>query len=138
MALGDITKVVSAKNVRLTVGTTDEVITLTKVRFSDESIVDRKNTRGGPIDTPTYAIEEIVAHATLSKLLNDHFRALRILSARGALPVEAFVLKGEAITEAADDFQTSGTYFLRKYESEALETGTYDAILTIRIVSITG
>ena len=61
MTLGDFTKVVNAQNVTLEKGASGEVITLYNIRLSDESIIDRRNTRDGSIDTPAFSIIEIIA-----------------------------------------------------------------------------
>ena len=67
MTLGDFSKVVNAQNVTFTKGASGEVITLFDINLIDESIIDRRNPRGGSIDTPTFPLIEIEASATLSE-----------------------------------------------------------------------
>lgn len=133
MTLGDFTKVINAQNVLLEVGNEGEVITLFNIRHSSESIIDRVNTRGGPIDTPTFTLDEIIADCTISKLLYDHFIGQRTLSDRGALPSETFKITGEAISAAADDVIIQGSYILRRLEDIAQEQGRYTVTLTMRV-----
>jgi len=138
MTLGDFTKVVNAQNVLLEVGTQGEVITLFNIRHSSESIIDRVNTRGGPIDTPTFTLDEIIADCTISKDLYDHFIGQRTLTDRGALPSESFTITGESILDTTgpvggNDVIITGNYILRRLEDIAQEQGRYTVTLTMRV-----
>ena len=133
MVLGDFSKVVNAQNVTFEKGASGEVITLYNIRLSDESIIDRRNPRAGPIDTPTFSLIEIVADAVLSEDVYLAFRAMRQLTVRGALPTDTFKIIATAISTATDDFEETGTFILRRMEDIAQEQGRYEVTLTIRI-----
>lgn len=133
MVLGDFSKVVNAQNVTFEKGASGELVTLHNIRLSDESIIDRRNARGGPIDTPTFSLIEIVAEATLSEDAYLAFRAMRQLTTRGALPSDSFKIIATAISSAADDWEETGNFILRRMEDIAQEQGRYDVTLTIRI-----
>jgi len=132
--IGDFTKAINAQNVLLEVGNDNEVATLFNIRHSSESIIDRVNTRAGPIDTPTFTLDEIIADCTISEDLYDHFLAQRVLSDRGALPSEAFKIIGQAAAvSGADDTELTGNYILRRFEDIAQEQGRYTVTLTMRV-----
>lgn len=133
MVLGDYTKVVNAQNVTFTVGSEGEVITLFDARLNDESVIDRRNPRAGPIDTPSFSLIEFVGKCVISKDLYTHFRGRRQLSTRGALPIEAITIIAQNIGIAADDFTEAGAYILRRMDSIAQERGRYEVELTIRM-----
>lgn len=133
MTLGDFTKVVNAQNVTLEVGSSGEIITLYNVRVLDESTIDRRNPRAGPIDTPTFSLIEITGDAVLSEDLYLHMRALRQLTSRGALPTEQVQVIATNIGVVADDWTETGTYILRRMESIAQEFGRYEVNMTMRI-----
>lgn len=133
MTLGNFSKVVNAQNVTLEKGASGEVITLYNIRLSDESIIDRRNTRDGSIDTPAFSIIEIIADAVLSEDLYLAYRAMRQLTSRGALPTDTFKIIATAISSAADDFEETGTFILRRMEDIAQEAGRYEVTLTLRI-----
>jgi hypothetical protein len=136
MVLGDFTKVINAQNVLLSVGAQGEVVTLYNLRHMSESIIDRRNTRGGSIDTPTFTLDEIIADATISKALYQHFEGQRVLSSRGALPSESFTITGEAISTGADDVVITGNYILRRMEDIGQEQGRYEVTLTMRVTPV--
>ncbi len=136
MTLGDFTKVVNAQNVTLEVGVSGEVITLYNIRVLDESVIDRRNPRAGPIDTPSFSLIEVTGDAVLSEDLYLHMRALRQLSTRGALPTEAVKVVATNIGVIADDWTETGTYLLRRMETNAQERGRYEVNLTMRIQGI--
>lgn len=136
MVLGDFTKVINAQNVLLAVGAQGEVITLYNIRHSSESIIDRRNTRGGSIDTPSFTLDEIIADCTISKALYQHFETLRVLTSRGALPSESFTITGEAISTGADDVVITGSYILRRMEDIGQEQGRYEITLTMRVTPV--
>jgi len=133
MTLGDFTKVVNAQNVTLEKGASGEVITLYNIRLSDESIIDRRNTRDGSIDTPAFSIIEIIADAVLSEDVYDAYRAMRQLTTRGALPTDTFKIVATAISGSGDDWTETGTFILRRMEDIAQEAGRYEVTLTLRI-----
>ena len=133
MTLGNFSKVVNAQNVTLEKGASGEVVTLYNIRLSDESIIDRRNTRDGSIDTPAFSIIEIVADAVLSEDLYLAYRAMRQLTTRGALPTDTFKIIATAISSAADDWEEEGTFILRRMEDIAQEAGRYEVTLTLRI-----
>jgi len=133
MTLGDFTKVVNAQNVTFEVGTSGEIITLYHNRITDESTIDRRNSRDGPIDTPTFSLIEITGDAVLAEDLYLHMRALRQLTSRGALPTEQVKVIATNIGVIADDWTETGTYILRRMESIAQEAGRYEVNLTMRI-----
>lgn len=134
MTLGDFTKVVNAQNVTLQVGSEGEVITLYDARLNDESVIDRRNTRAGFLDTPSFSLIEFVGKAVISKDLYTHFRGQRQLTDRGALPTESITIIAENIGLSADDFTESATsYILRRMDSIAQERGRYEVELTIRM-----
>ncbi len=133
MTLGDYGKVVNAQNVTLTLAASGEVITLYNCRLTDESIIDRRNPRDGPIDTPSFSLIEIAAECVLSEDLYLHWRAMRQLTTRGALPTEAFTLVATNIGVGADDWTESGTYILRRMEDIAQEAGRYEVSVIMRI-----
>lgn len=132
MVLGDYTKLVNAQNVTFKKGT-DEAVTLYNIRLSDESVIDRRNARGGPIDTPTFSIVEVIADCVLSEDLYTAFRAMRVLTSRGALPTATYAIVATAISASADDWTETGTFILRKMEDIALEKGRYEVTLTLRL-----
>ena len=136
MTLGDFTKVVNAQNVTMEVGGSGEILTLYNVRIVDESTIDRRNPRVGPIDTPSFSLIEITGDAVLSEDLYLHMRALRQLSTRGALPTEQVQVIATNIGVIADDWTETGTYILRRMESIAQELGRYEVNLTMRIQGI--
>ena len=133
MVLGDFSKVVNAQNVTFEKGASGELVTLYNIRLIDESTIDRRNTRQQPIDTPTHSLIEIIADATLSEDAYLAFRAMRQLSSRGALPTDTFKIIATAISTAADDWEETGTFILRRMEDIAQEQGRYEVNLTIRI-----
>lgn len=133
MPLGDYTKVVNAQNVTFETGSDGEVLTLYNCRLSDESVIDRRNPRNGPIDTPTFQLIELIADAVIDKDLYTKFRNMRILTSRGALPTDTFNLVATNIGAPADDFTDSGTFILRRMEDIAQEQGRYEVTLTMRI-----
>ena len=133
MTLGDFDKVVNAQNVTFTKGASGEVITLYDIKLIDESVIDRRNTREQPVDTPTHSLLEIEASAVLSEDLYLAYRAMRQLTSRGALPTDTFTIVATAISTATDDWTESGTFILRRMESIAQEQGRYEVRLTIRI-----
>lgn len=133
MVLGDFNKVVNAQNVTFEKGAEGELVTLYNIRLSDESIIDRRNARGGPIDTPTFSLIEIIAEATLSEDAYLSFRAMRQLTTRGALPTDTFKIIATAKSAAIDDWTETGTFILRRMEDIAQEQGRYEVTLTIRI-----
>jgi hypothetical protein len=134
VTLGDLSKAVNAQNVLLSVNSPlEEVVTLYNIRHSSESILDRRNTRAGAIDTPSFTLDEITADCTISKDLYDHFSALRVLTSRGALPVDDFRITGEAISVVGDDVIVTGSYVLRRLEDVGQEQGRYDVTLTMRV-----
>jgi hypothetical protein len=133
MVLGDASKVVNAQNVTITVGAEGEVITLYDCSLIDESFIDRRNPRSGPIDTPSFSLIEIVGKCVISKALYTYFRTLRQLSTRGALPTDTISVIATNIGVSADDFTDSGTYILRRMASIAQERGRYEVELTIRM-----
>ena len=133
MTLGDFSKVVNAQNVTLEKGASGEVITLYNIRLSDESIIDRRNTRDGSIDTPAFSIIEVIADAVLSEDLYLAYRAMRQLTSRGALPSDTFKIIATAISSASDDWEETGTFILRRMEDIAQEQGRYEVTLTLRI-----
>lgn len=133
MVLGDYSAVVNAQNVTFIKGAEGEVITLYDISLVDESVIDRRNPRDGPIDTPTFSLIEIVASAVISEDLYQSFRLMRQLTSRGALPTDDFSIVATAISTAADDFTDSGTFILRRMESKAQEQGRYEVTLTMRI-----
>lgn len=137
MTLGDYGKVVNAQNVTFTVAALGEVITLFDARLNDESIIDRRNPRNGPIDTPSFSLIEFIGKCVISKDLYTHFRAQRQLTTRGALPTEAISIIAENIGIAADDFTDSASsYILRRMDSIAQERGRYEVELTIRMQTL--
>lgn len=139
MTLGDLSKAINAQNVLLEVGSEGEVITLYNIRHSSESILDRRNTRGGSIDTPAFTLDEIIADCTISKLLFDHFTSLRVLTGRGALPSESFTITGESIDATNvpnDDVVVTGDYILRRLEDIGQEQGRYEVTLTMRVTPV--
>lgn len=134
MTLGDYGKVVNAQNVTISVGAQGEVLTLYDARLNDESVIDRRNPRNGPIDTPSFSLIEFVGKAVISKDLYTHFRTMRQLTSRGALPKESIAILAENIGIAADDFtDTASSYILRRMDSIAQERGRYEVELTIRM-----
>ena len=136
MALGDFTKVVNAQNVTLEVGVSGEILTLYNVRYTDESVIDRRNPRAGPIDTPSFSLLEITGDCVLSEDLYLHMRALRQITTRGALPSEAVKLVATNIGVIADDWTETGTYILRRMETIAQEAGRYEVNLTMRVQGV--
>ena len=134
MTLGEYDKAVNAQNVTITVGSEGEVITLYDTRLNDESVIDRRNPRNGPIDTPSFSLIEFIGKCVISKDLYTHFRTMRQATTRGALPTEAISIIAENIGIAADDFTDSATsYILRRMDSIAQERGRYEVELTIRM-----
>jgi hypothetical protein len=133
MTLGVYADIVNAQNVTFTKGAEGEVITLYDIRLIDESIIDRRNARAGPIDTPTFSLIEIVAKASISKDLYTSFRLMRQLTTRGALPTDTFGIVATSPSGAAADFTDSGTFILRRMEDIAQEQGRYEVELTMRI-----
>jgi len=137
MTLGDFTKTVNAQNVTLQVGSQGEVITLYDARLNDESPIDRRNTRTGFLDTPSFSLIEFIGKAVISKDLYTHFRGQRQLTTRGALPTESISILAENIGIIADDFTDSSTsYILRRMDSIAQEAGRYEVELTIRMQTV--
>lgn len=133
MTLGDYGKVANAQNVTIAVGSEGEVVTLFDARLNDESIIDRRNPRAGPIDTPSFSMIEFVGKCVIDDDLYAYFRALRQLTTRGALPTDTINIITENIGIADDDFTDSGTYILRRMDSIAQERGRYEVELTIRM-----
>lgn len=133
MVLGVFANIINAQNVTFQKGSEGELITLYDIRLIDESVIDRRNARGGPIDTPTFSLIEIVAKASLSEDVYLSFRLMRQLTARGALPTDTFNIVATAPSGAAADFTDSGTFILRRMEDIAQEQGRYEVELTIRI-----
>ncbi len=134
MVLGDFDAVVNAQNVTIQVGSEGEVITLFDAKLIDESVLDRRNTRSGFIDTPSFSLIEFVGKCVISEDLYTHFRGQRQLSSRGALPTESISIIAENIGIAADDFtDTASSYVLRRMDSIAQERGRYEVELTIRM-----
>ncbi len=136
MTLGDFTKVINAQNVLLEVGAQGEVITLYNLRHSSESIIDRRNTRGGSIDTPAFTLDEIVADCTISKDLYDFFIGLRSLGTRGALTSTSFTITGVAKSADVDNVVITGDFILRRLEDIGQEQGRYEVTLTMRVIPV--
>lgn len=138
MALGVFANVINAQNVILEVGTQGEVLTLFNIVTTDDSTLDRRNTRGGPIDTPTFNLREITADATISNDLYEHFESLRSLTGTGGLSSESFTITGENLSgDNSDDVSITGTYVLRRLETRGAERGRYDITLTMRLIEAT-
>lgn len=136
MTLGDFTKVANAQNVTMEVGSSGEILTLYNVKILDESPIDRRVPRGGPIDTPSFSLIEITGDAVLSEDLYLHMRALRQITTRGALPTEQVKVIATNIGVVADDWTETGTYILRRMESLAQEAGRYEVNLTMRVQGV--
>ena len=133
MVLGVYADLVNAQNVTFEKGVGGEVITLYDIQLKDESIIDRRNARDGPIDTPTFPLIEIIAKAVISKDLYSSFRGMRQITTRGALPTDSFTINAVSISGAAADFTDSGTFILRDMTDIAAEQGRYEVQLTMRI-----
>lgn len=134
MVLGDFAKIINAQNVQLEVdGAADEVITLYNLRTVKDFGINRRNTRGGAVDTPTYAIKEIIADATVSQDVYNFFDTQSEITPRGGFDEDTFTITGEAISDDADNVVISGTYYVRRLETLGAERGQYDINLTLRI-----
>ena len=139
---GDYTKVVNAQNVLFYYTNSlpinkaeggDELITLFNVELIDESVIDRRNPRAGPIDTPTFSLVEIIADAVLDTEVYNDFKALRKLSIRGGLTRNFYEIDAEAPI-SGDDFSDTGSFTVRRMHTKAAEQGRYEVSLTLRLV----
>ena len=133
MTVGDASKLINAQNVKFTFGGSGEVLSLYDISYIDESVLDRRNTRDGAVDTPSFSLIEIIASANIDEDLYIALRALRQLTTRGALPTAAFTIVATAISSSTDDFTISGTFTLRRMESKAAESGRYEVTMTMRL-----
>lgn len=136
---GDYDKIVNAQNVLFQYSDsnnppdpTDELITLFNCELIDESVFDRRNPRGGPIDTPTFSLVEIMADAVLDEDVYQDFKNLRKLSTRGALTSNFYQIDAQAAL-AGDDFADNGSFTVRRMHTKAAEQGRYEVSLILRV-----
>lgn len=130
--IGDFDKVINSQFVKFRKNS-DEYITLFNSRLTDESVIDRKNLRGGPLDTASFPLIELTADVVLDKATYDSFRAMRQPTSRGGLPSASYNLDAEAISTGTDDFKETGTFLVRRMDSVAPEAGKYTSTITLRL-----
>jgi len=129
---GSADNIINAQNVLFKKGT-GEFILLTNIKLLDESIIDRKHTRGGAIDTPSFSLIEISADITVDKATYNDFRTMRKPTSRGALPTASYNIVAQSIAGASEDFTETGTFIVRRMESTAPESGKYTTNVTLRL-----
>ena len=142
MVNGDFDKLVNAQNVQFWYSVsndppilTDEWITIFNVEIIDESVFDRRNPRGGPVDTPTFSMVEIMCDAILDEDTYSDWKGFRVLTTRGALPQVFYNVEAQApLASGADDFSDNGTFTVRRMHTKAAEQGRYEVSLIIRVV----
>jgi len=130
--IGNYDKVVNAQNVLFKKGTS-EFITLTDIQITDETPMDRTHPRGGALDTPSFSLIEIDAQVTLDATIYADFRAMRQLTARGALPTASYNILAEAPSGSGDDWTETGTFIVRRMNPVAPERGRYTTRVTLRL-----
>jgi len=132
--IGNYDNVVNAQNVLFYKGTiADEYITLTDIRITDETPIDRTHPRGGALDTPSFSLIEIDAEVTLDKAVYADFRAMRQLTSRGALPTSPYVIVAQSPAGASEDWTETGTFIVRRMNPVAPERGRYTTRVTLRL-----
>ncbi len=136
--LGNLANAINSQAVILTYndGVDDgEIITIHDIKRRKIHSINRTNTRAGPIDTYPWSIIEVDFVAVLTKDINTHFDTLNTLSARSALPTEAFTITGLSLSGAGEDI-TVGPFnaTVPDFESDAPETGEFTARIKLRII----
>ena len=103
------------------------------VELVDESVIDRRNPRGGPLDTPTFNLIEIIADAVLDNDVYSDFKNLRKVQPRGSLTSNFYNIDAESI-DSGQDFSDTGSFIVRRMHTKAAEQGRYEVSLTLRLV----
>ena len=135
MSYGTTSQIINAQRLRISRGTTEVTLT-SDVTVNVSRVVDRVNTRAGPVDTVRWALTEISFTAQLTKLLLTELKSDVAISAASAISYNAWTVAGLAISGASGD-NTSDTYqcAVIDYEETAPESGTAQAKIRLRVAA---
>ena len=129
---GSIGDAINAQNVKLSVNS-GELIGIYNISLVDESPMERRNTRAGSIDTPSFNMVEVTSECTISSDVYTVLTDLRKLSTKGALTSATFSIAGTPWNDSATAVTAAGSFILRRLELLAQERGNYNVRITMRI-----
>ena len=137
--VGTLVKFVPAQAVKVTRAGA-ELVLVHDVKIMRTHAITRTNTRGGPVDTYAWRIQELELLVLLTKDLQALIEVDNKLSASSVFTPQSYIITGSSQNAVANDnvvdsFLTTASLgaSLIDYESLAPESGAYNARMKLRI-----
>lgn len=132
MVTGSLTKFVPAQAVTVKRGT-EELLLVHDVKITRTHAITRTNTRGGPVDTFAWRMQELEILVLLTADLQTLVAADNVLSSRSVFPsAQTYNISGQAI-DGASNVNDGLPAVLVDYDYLAPESGEYNARMKLRV-----
>ena len=133
MSYGSTTKIIAANRVKIS-RIAKEVVLTDDVTVNTSRIVDRINTRAGPVDTFRWRLVELTFEAILTKDLLAQVMTDSAISASGAMTYTAWNISGLSISGQSTDNVTQGlSAAVIDFDEMAPENGVAKTRVKLRI-----
>lgn len=133
MSFGTVETIINAARLKIFRGS-QEVELASDVRVSTSRVIDRTNTRAGPVDAPRWGLVELDFEAVLTKGLADRIKTDAAIDTRSKLAYTQWRVEGLSISGSnSDNVEETYNCAVVNYDMHGPQVGSATARVRLRV-----